>query len=228
MSAKKGRSYEKKFEVAAPPEAVWKAITEGDELTSWFCQKASCQAARAGSSTSTGAAVPRRRRRSSSGSRASIFAPRPTGQIPPSPPRASPPSRMRSTGTWKAMGESRGSAWSPPASAKGRAGITSTTARSTAGTSTTRRSSTTSRTTAARPAHNVVLYAMLAVPRGRGVESADEPGGAHEGRKSRRSLNRRAIPVRDLRRRRLRGVRPELCAREIVLGDGRELEQGRC
>ena len=43
MSAKKGRSYEKKFEVAAPPEAVWKAITEGDELVSWLCQKASCE-----------------------------------------------------------------------------------------------------------------------------------------------------------------------------------------
>jgi uncharacterized protein YndB with AHSA1/START domain len=48
MSAKKGRSYEKKFEVAAPPEAVWKAITEGDELTSWFCQKASCQSGSGG------------------------------------------------------------------------------------------------------------------------------------------------------------------------------------
>ena len=43
MSAKKARSYEKKFEVAAPPEAVWKAITEGDELVRWFCQKASCE-----------------------------------------------------------------------------------------------------------------------------------------------------------------------------------------
>ena len=43
MSAKKGRSYEKKFEVAAPPEAVWKAITEGEELTRWFCQEASCE-----------------------------------------------------------------------------------------------------------------------------------------------------------------------------------------
>ena len=40
MSAKKGRSYEKKFEVAAPPEAVWKAITEGEELTRWFCLNA--------------------------------------------------------------------------------------------------------------------------------------------------------------------------------------------
>jgi uncharacterized protein YndB with AHSA1/START domain len=43
MSAKKGRSYEKKFEVAAPPEAVWKAITEGEELTRWFCVAATCQ-----------------------------------------------------------------------------------------------------------------------------------------------------------------------------------------
>jgi uncharacterized protein YndB with AHSA1/START domain len=43
MSAKKGRSYEKKFEVAAPSEAVWKAITEGEELTRWFCVEATCQ-----------------------------------------------------------------------------------------------------------------------------------------------------------------------------------------
>ena len=43
MSAKKGRSYEKKFEVAAPPEAVWKAITDGDELTRWFCLNATCE-----------------------------------------------------------------------------------------------------------------------------------------------------------------------------------------
>src|ERR1017187_3376368 len=43
MSTKKGRSYEKKFEVAAPPEAVWKAITEGDELTRWFCVEATCE-----------------------------------------------------------------------------------------------------------------------------------------------------------------------------------------
>jgi len=44
MSAKKGRSYEKRFEVAAPPEAVWKAITEGEELTRWFCNEATCEA----------------------------------------------------------------------------------------------------------------------------------------------------------------------------------------
>ncbi len=43
MSAKQGRSYEKNFEVAAPAEAVWKAITEGDELTRWFCVQASCE-----------------------------------------------------------------------------------------------------------------------------------------------------------------------------------------
>ncbi len=43
MSKKKGRSYEKKFEVAAPLEAVWKAITEGEELTRWFCVDAKCQ-----------------------------------------------------------------------------------------------------------------------------------------------------------------------------------------
>jgi len=43
MSAAKGRSYEKRFEVAAPVEAVWKAITEGEELTRWFCQNASCE-----------------------------------------------------------------------------------------------------------------------------------------------------------------------------------------
>ena len=43
MSAKKGRSYEKTFEVSAPVEAVWKAITEGEELTRWFCQEASCE-----------------------------------------------------------------------------------------------------------------------------------------------------------------------------------------
>ena len=44
MSAKKGRSYEKTFEVAAPVEAVWKAITEGEELTRWFCKEATCEA----------------------------------------------------------------------------------------------------------------------------------------------------------------------------------------
>ena len=43
MSSKKARSYEKKFEVTAPAEAVWKAITEGEELTRWFCMAASCE-----------------------------------------------------------------------------------------------------------------------------------------------------------------------------------------
>jgi carbon monoxide dehydrogenase subunit G len=33
MTAKQGRWYEKRFEVAAPVEAVWKAITDGEELT---------------------------------------------------------------------------------------------------------------------------------------------------------------------------------------------------
>jgi uncharacterized protein YndB with AHSA1/START domain len=43
MSGTPGRSYEKRFEVAAPTEAVWAAITEGEELTRWFCQEASCE-----------------------------------------------------------------------------------------------------------------------------------------------------------------------------------------
>jgi len=43
MTEKKGRSYQKKFEVAAPVEAVWKAITDGEEMTRWFCQEASCE-----------------------------------------------------------------------------------------------------------------------------------------------------------------------------------------
>jgi uncharacterized protein YndB with AHSA1/START domain len=43
MSAEKSRSYEKTFEVAASPEAVWKAITEGEELTRWFCVNATCE-----------------------------------------------------------------------------------------------------------------------------------------------------------------------------------------
>jgi uncharacterized protein YndB with AHSA1/START domain len=43
MSTKKARSYEKHFEVAAPVESVWKAITQGDELTRWFCQEARCE-----------------------------------------------------------------------------------------------------------------------------------------------------------------------------------------
>jgi uncharacterized protein YndB with AHSA1/START domain len=43
MSAKKSRSYEKKFEVAAPADAVWKAITEGEELIRWFCVEAKCE-----------------------------------------------------------------------------------------------------------------------------------------------------------------------------------------
>jgi hypothetical protein len=44
MGEKKGRSYEKTFEVKAPVEAVWQAITDGDELSRWFCQEASCEA----------------------------------------------------------------------------------------------------------------------------------------------------------------------------------------
>ena len=48
MSAKKGRSYEKRFEVTAPTEAVWKAITEAEELTRWFCNEASCEAGAGG------------------------------------------------------------------------------------------------------------------------------------------------------------------------------------
>jgi uncharacterized protein YndB with AHSA1/START domain len=48
MSAQKGRFYEKKFEVAAPPEAVWKAITEAHELTRWFCLEATCQSGQGG------------------------------------------------------------------------------------------------------------------------------------------------------------------------------------
>jgi uncharacterized protein YndB with AHSA1/START domain len=43
MNVKKGRSYEKRFEIAAPADAVWKAITEGEELTRWFCQQASSE-----------------------------------------------------------------------------------------------------------------------------------------------------------------------------------------
>ncbi|MGP0068207.1 MAG: SRPBCC family protein [Isosphaeraceae bacterium] len=42
MSAKRGRSYEKTFEVMAPAEAVWRAITDGEELTRWFCKEATC------------------------------------------------------------------------------------------------------------------------------------------------------------------------------------------
>ena len=48
MSTKKGRSYEKQFEVAAPAEAVWKAITEGEEMTRWFCQNAICDPGKGG------------------------------------------------------------------------------------------------------------------------------------------------------------------------------------
>jgi len=32
MSGKEGRWYEKRFDEAAPVEAVWKAITEGEDL----------------------------------------------------------------------------------------------------------------------------------------------------------------------------------------------------
>jgi uncharacterized protein YndB with AHSA1/START domain len=48
MSTKKGRSYEKQFEVAAPTEAIWKAITEGEEMTRWFCQNATCEPGKGG------------------------------------------------------------------------------------------------------------------------------------------------------------------------------------
>ena len=40
MNAKKARSYEKTFEVNAPVEAVWRGITEGEELKRWFCSDA--------------------------------------------------------------------------------------------------------------------------------------------------------------------------------------------
>ncbi len=43
MTSKPGRSYEKRFDVAAPVEGVWKAITDGEELTRWFCLEASCE-----------------------------------------------------------------------------------------------------------------------------------------------------------------------------------------
>jgi uncharacterized protein YndB with AHSA1/START domain len=43
MSAKPGRWFEKRFKVAAPAEAVWKAITDGEELTRWFCVHATCE-----------------------------------------------------------------------------------------------------------------------------------------------------------------------------------------
>jgi uncharacterized protein YndB with AHSA1/START domain len=43
MNVRKSRSYEKQFEVAAPVESVWKAITDGDVMTRWFCQQASCE-----------------------------------------------------------------------------------------------------------------------------------------------------------------------------------------
>jgi len=39
-SAPKGRRYEKTFEIAAPIEQVWQAITEGSELSNWFCESA--------------------------------------------------------------------------------------------------------------------------------------------------------------------------------------------
>jgi uncharacterized protein YndB with AHSA1/START domain len=42
MNSQNTRSYEKQFEVPAPVEAVWNAITQGEELTRWFCQEASC------------------------------------------------------------------------------------------------------------------------------------------------------------------------------------------
>lgn len=40
---KKGRRYEKTFEIAAPIEQVWTAITEGPELAKWFCESAESQ-----------------------------------------------------------------------------------------------------------------------------------------------------------------------------------------
>ena len=43
MTTKTSRAYQKQFEVAVPVEAVWRAITEGEELTRWFCQKATCE-----------------------------------------------------------------------------------------------------------------------------------------------------------------------------------------
>lgn len=37
---RKGRWYEKTFEVRASLEEVWRAITEGEELSRWFCESA--------------------------------------------------------------------------------------------------------------------------------------------------------------------------------------------
>jgi uncharacterized protein YndB with AHSA1/START domain len=39
----KCRSYEKCFEVKAPLDAVWKAITDGEEFTRWLCEKATTE-----------------------------------------------------------------------------------------------------------------------------------------------------------------------------------------
>ncbi len=142
MSAKKGRSYEKKFEVAAPPEAVWKAITEGEELTRWFCLHATCESGVGGKHEIDWGG----------GAKGShtivIWKPnvhlRTESNRPElrSPAPANPASLMPRTGTSKVRAESRGCAWSPRASAKGRAGITNTTARFTAGICFTGRSST--------------------------------------------------------------------------------------
>jgi uncharacterized protein YndB with AHSA1/START domain len=51
VSTNKSRSYEKKFEVAAPVEAVWKALTDGEELTRWFCLNARCETGVGGKQT---------------------------------------------------------------------------------------------------------------------------------------------------------------------------------
>jgi uncharacterized protein YndB with AHSA1/START domain len=45
------RSYEKQFEVKAPLDSVWKAITEGEELTRWFCEAATTEPGPGGKQT---------------------------------------------------------------------------------------------------------------------------------------------------------------------------------
>ena len=101
MSAKKGRSYEKGFEVAAPVEAVWKAVTEGEELTRWFCMEATCDQGVGGKQHIDRGEAPMRPPPSRSGSRACISAPRPPARTSD---RTQRPNAMRSTGTSSTRG----------------------------------------------------------------------------------------------------------------------------
>ena len=134
--------------MAAPPEAVWKAITEGEELTRWFCVEATCQPEVGGEQHidwGGGAKATQK-----------IVIWQPNAHLRTEavkPERSRPASGEPYAIDWYLETEGGTTRVRMVASGfgEGLIGITSTTAPTTAGTSFTRRSSTTWRIIAARP-----------------------------------------------------------------------------